>query len=243
VFFVPSTGLAQIIRKSTIAFYSQDSILITADQYYSKMDDPYIVLLHQENSSRGVFDSIAERFVKMNFNCLAVDLRNGNRYKFIKNETAIRARDNNKLTNIQEAEKDVNAAIDFIFGLNRQPVVLLGSSASATLAMKVATENTKVRAVIALSPGDFYQSVWTVDTLLHVLKDKPVFIAGNTHETDYYLNYESSLKNKNNHSLLKPSKPIDLRGTELLMSNNPLENEYWFSLLVFIKFLKETEQL
>ena len=68
---------AQIIRKSKVTFFSSDSLSITADHYFSKKTNPCILLFHTENSSRGEFDSIAGRFARMQYNCLAVDLRSG----------------------------------------------------------------------------------------------------------------------------------------------------------------------
>ena len=56
---------AQIIRKSKVTFLASDSLLITADHYYSKKTNPYILLFHTENASRGEFDSIADRFARM----------------------------------------------------------------------------------------------------------------------------------------------------------------------------------
>ena len=65
-------AFSQIVRKSKLEFYSTDSLILTADHYYSNKDNPYILFFHSENSSRGEFDNIAYRFSKMHYNCLAV---------------------------------------------------------------------------------------------------------------------------------------------------------------------------
>lgn len=226
---------AQIVRKSTVTFYSTDSVVVTADHYRSKEGNPYIILLHQENSSRGVFDSIAERFVKMNYNCLAVDLRNGNKYDFVNNETAQIARQQNRLINQITAENDLEAAINFIYGISRQKFIILGSSSSASMALKMAAGNDNVEAVIALSPGEFYRPELELKTIIKDLK-KPLFIAGNQEETNYYQSILAECDSQIT-SLFKPSVINSLRGNELLLSSNNLQNEYWFALLIFIKSL------
>ena len=63
-----------VIRKETVVFHSADSLQITADEYIIAKENPYILLFHEQGSSRGEFESIAERLCKMDYNCLAVDL-------------------------------------------------------------------------------------------------------------------------------------------------------------------------
>jgi dienelactone hydrolase len=232
-YFIPANS--QIIRKSTLCFYSGDSILITADHYRSKEKNPYIILIHQENSSRGVFDSIAERFVKMNYNCLAVDLRNGDKYEFVNNETAQRARQLGHLINQNAAENDLAATIDFIFGTSKQKLILLGSSSSASMALKLAVGNEKIKAVIALSPGEFYRPEYELKSFIENL-NKPLFITGNEEETNYYKSIIDDLEAPMI-SLYRPSDFTPIRGNELLLKSNNLQNEYWFALLIFIKSL------
>jgi dienelactone hydrolase len=227
---------AQIIRKSTLCFYSVDSILITADNYRSREENPYLILIHQENSSRGVFDSIAERFVKMNFNCLAVDLRNGDKYAYVNNETAQRARQRGRIINQRTAEDDLTATIDFIYNLSNQKLILLGSSSSASMALKLAAGNEKVQAVIALSPGEFYRPDFELKDFFESL-NKPLFITGNEEETNYYKPIIDTL-DAPLITLYRTSEFTSVRGNRLLLNSNNLQNQYWFALLIFIKSLQ-----
>lgn len=234
LFFIPANS--QIIRKSTLCFYSEDSLLITADHYRSKEENPYIILAHGENSSRGVFDSIADRFVKMNYNCLAVDLRHGEKYGYINNETAQRARQHGRIINQRTAEDDLAAAIDFIYGTSKQKLILLGSSSSASITLKLAAGNEKIKAVIALSPGEFYRPEFELEGFLKNI-NKPLFITGNQEEINYYQRIIDMIETPTI-SLYKPSDYTSLRGNELLLKSNHLQNEYWFALLIFIKSLQ-----
>ena len=100
---------AQIIRKSKVTFLSSDSLTITADQYFSKNTNPWILLFHTENASRGEFDTIAVRFGRMQYNCLAVDLRSGNTYNYVENETAKKALELDYSTSLIQASRDVGS--------------------------------------------------------------------------------------------------------------------------------------
>ena len=74
-----------------VSFFSEDSLNITADLYLNDYLNPFILLFHQAESSRGEFKNIAPKLMKLGYNCLAVDLRSGEKSNYIKNETAYRA--------------------------------------------------------------------------------------------------------------------------------------------------------
>ena len=60
--------------QTELTFPSMDSLVLTADHYFISDTLPYLILLHEQGSSRGEFGSLALRFQKMNYNCLAVDI-------------------------------------------------------------------------------------------------------------------------------------------------------------------------
>ncbi len=227
---------AQIVRKSKVEFYSVDSLLVTADHYYSRKDNPYILLFHTEKSSRGEFDVIAERFIKMQYNCVAVDIRTGNKYGFVKNETSGRAVDLGVDKQLLDGEKDIRAALDFVKSLSDKNIILLGSSSSASLSLKIAAEENNINAVIALSPGEFFQPNFEVRSIFEKY-NTPVFIAGNLSEEPYLIDIFSDLKEEYKTMISPPDYTLG-RGTGLLLAENPTSNEYWFSILIFIKSLK-----
>jgi dienelactone hydrolase len=230
-----NSGNAQIIRKSLVEFYASDSLLISADHYFSSKENSYILLFHREGSSRGEFESIADRFVKMGYNCLAVDMRNGDSFGFVNNKTASRAKSQN-LQSDAKAEMDILAAIDYISQIYTGEMILLGSSFSATLCLKVATENENVKAVMTFSPGDFMRSRTTLKELLEKIQ-KPVFIASNQIEYPFVVEATSEI-NDDKITLVKPPENAENRGIGLLSDNNPVSDTYWLSVLVFIKSLQ-----
>ncbi len=229
------TGKAQIIRKTLVEFFTSDSLLITADHYFSRVEDPYILLFHQENSSRAEFDSIAERFIKMRYNCLAVDMRIGGSYNFINNQTASRAREKNMVSK-RDAEKDIHAAISYISRFSDDKVILLGSSLSATLVLKAASSSEKVAAVMAFSPGEYLRPQHSLRSILEKISC-PVYITCSPVEYPYLIDALSS-KTKGDLSFFEPPGNTTERGVSLLMDENPTLDEYWFSVLIFIKSLQ-----
>ncbi len=226
----------QVIRKSKVSFYSEDGIKITADHYYSKKSNPYIILLHQEGASRGEFDSIADRFIKMNYNCLAVDLRSGDRYGFTVNETALEARENSLSTSLMESIKDVRASVEYVKKMSDHPVILLGSSFSASLAIIAAKADTAVKAVVAFSPGEFFLPVTEIKNELQDF-NKPIF-AGFSEEEAPYVREMFSLSTSNKISLFYPSYNAGKRTAEALLSSNDSNDEYWLALLIFLRSLQ-----
>lgn len=228
-------GNAQVIRKSLIEFYASDSLLISADHYFSSRENPYIILFHKEGSSRGEFENIAERFVKMRYNCIAVDMRNGDNFGFVNNKTASRAKARN-IDSDAKAELDVLAAIEYISQISQQSVILLGSSYSASLCLKIAAENDSVRAIMTFSPGEFFRPQFSLNEILQQI-NKPIFIACNTVEYPYLLEAVEGL-NDEKLTLVKPPENAENRGVGLLSDNNPVSDIYWLSVLIFIKSLQ-----
>ncbi|MCA1747952.1 MAG: hypothetical protein LC655_09665, partial [Bacteroidales bacterium] len=115
---------------STVTFYSADSLLITADKHIINDSLPCMVLIHEQGSSRGEFNEIVDRFLKMNFNCLSVDVRNGGNSNFIPNETAKRARQEGVSKNREAVEADIRAAISYAYEKTGEKVILLGAGAN-----------------------------------------------------------------------------------------------------------------
>jgi dienelactone hydrolase len=226
---------AQIIRKTEVSFKASDGLLVTADLYQSKKSNPYIILCHQELSCKGEFDSIASRFIKMNYNCMALDLRSGDNMGFLKNETAFRAKENGFTTSLNSASQDIEAAIDFLLQYSNKKICLFGSASSASLALIVGRYNEHVKAVVAFSPGDYFTSE---NNLKEILANypKPVFVACTTDEFTYLSNIEGFPGPDK--ILFKPSLGKGIRGTGALLKENPGRDEYWLSMLIFFKSLQ-----
>ncbi len=170
LFSMGTTGLVNA-QKTVVSFQSSDSLDLTADLYFLADTLPYLILLHEQGSSRGEFESLAERFQKMDYNCLAVDIRNGGNANFISNETVRRSRHGDYILGREEVENDIRASVNYAFNVSGKQVVLLGSGASASLGLKLSKEMDEVKGVIALSPGEFYAPFLSIqDTISNMEK-------------------------------------------------------------------------
>lgn len=232
---LPKTVSAQIVRKSHITLMASDSLVIDADKYQSKKSFPYLILLHQEESSKEEFDSLIPHFVKMNLNCLAINLRSGNSMGYFKNETASRARENGIPSSFLDASRDIDAAIKYLYEATGKPVSLFGSESSATLALLNGKNNDHVRAIVAFNPGDYFAPEYSLKNILDNYT-KPFFIATSENEFDSFQNL--TVKSESDKVIFKSSSSIDIRGSKALLKQNPNQNEYWLSLLLFFRSLQ-----
>ena len=240
------TGLALSLvfnqgLKEKVTFESDDGVIITADHYQIDNEYPYIVLFHQAGSSRGEFNEIAEKLMKLRYNCLAVDLRSGDNSNFIRNETAISARKLSRQARFLDARQDIHAAIDFAYGLNPKEVILFGSSYSASLVMLEGEQNSKVNAVIAFSPGEYFMPDLSIRDTISGLS-KPVFIASSEQEAPYIEELASGIS-ADQLTIFKPELGTGIRGSAALGSRNENNSEYWLALLLFATLLFAYELL
>jgi len=232
---LPVLSASDIIRKNTVTFPSGDSLLITADQYIISEDKPFIILLHEQGSSRGEFRDIAERLCKMDFNCMAVDLRNGGTNHYVSNQTTRRCRQVRCAVTPELIETDIEAAIGYAVQESGQPVVLFGCGANGSLALKVTAEHEDVNAVVALSPGEYFLPSMSIQDTIAGLS-KPVFVSSSKSEYPYLEQLVSGI-GEENLTKFEPELGAGKRGSASLDSNNENHSEYWLALLLFFKEL------
>ena len=166
---------------NTITFYAKDSVLVTADTYFINEIPPTILLCHQAGFSRGEYIETANKLNKLGFSCMAIDQRSGKAVNGVINQTAKNA--DSKLMNVgyAGAKQDLEAAIDYLFELNgNQPIILVGSSYSASLALWLGSENNKIKAVAAFSPGEYLKNMSLADTIKQI--KIPTFITSSQRE-------------------------------------------------------------
>jgi pimeloyl-ACP methyl ester carboxylesterase len=220
-----------------INFYSSDNIRLTADIYKSSPSNPFVILFHQEGASRGEFDEIAPKIRKLGYNCLAVDLRYGNKYGYIKNETREYIDSLGINTKPYEARKDILAAINFAFNQNHKQVILFGSSYSASLCLLAGKNNPQVRAVIGFSPGEFFGSQISVkDSLIGFVK--PLFLASSSEEHTYITEMTKGITSVSK-TIFSPSSGKGLHGASSLTKDCKNKDEYWLALLLFFRELED----
>ncbi len=234
---IVSLILIPATQKKKITFLSRDSLEVTADIYLAKADYPYLLLFHQEGSSRGEYNETALKFLKLNFNCLAVDLRSGNNSNYVRNETARKAMQTFKPSLFLDAGNDIEAAIEYAYNINNQNIILIGSSFSASLCMVIGNRNPHVKAVIAFSPGEYFGDNLRLEEELDTFRI-PLFVTGTETELPYIDRILQKISAQENVTVYRPVTPPGLHGSMALWDNNPTKDEYWLALLVFFNSLK-----
>jgi dienelactone hydrolase len=219
-----------------VSFKAVDGVDIFADQYISNEKNAYVLMFHQDGYSRGEYREIAKKLLKLGYNCLAVDLRNGNEVNFVRNETARNVDNKTIARDFIDCQKDITASIDYAFNLSKRKVVLFGSSFSASLSLIIGRSDERVAAVIAFSPGEyFYPAISVKDKIVQL--DKPVYIACSELEYPYIISLTEQMV-KTNLTLYKPLAGQNTHGAKVLWNSNPYHQDYWLSLLMFFKSIK-----
>ena len=230
VFFFSTIVHAQ----EKVAFKAPDGINISADLYKGQPSDTYVVLFHQAGYSRGEYNETAPKIVKIGFNCLAVDLRSGGEVNNVSNKTAQEAKGLGKSTTYIDAEQDMIAAIDHAYSISKKPVIILGSSYSASLCLKIAKNNPKVKAVIAFSPGEYFSSFnLNIQKEITGLK-KPIYAACARIEYPFMSTLLSGVSSEYK-TLFKPTgDKKGIHGSQILWDSSDCSREVWFDVLRFL---------
>lgn len=220
----------------TITFPSKDGLTVTADLYANRPEDPWIVLCHQANFSRGEYIETAKRLHKIGYNCLAIDQRSGKECNYIKNATAIEALQKGLPTGYLDARPDMEAAVDYAYEKSKRLVILFGSSYSASLALVMAAQNPKIKAVVAFSPGEYFGNDLQVEPSLKRLS-VPAYVTSSAKEF-LYVKRLMAQADPAYVTLFDPGKIAGTHGSKVLWPGNKDGDEYWLSLLLFFSKIK-----
>lgn len=215
-------------------FLSKDSLPISATLYHVAPDLPIILLCHQAGSSKDEYNTIAPRLNELGYNCLAIDQRSGGKKLGGNNPTAIAAQQTNKATDYLAAEQDILAAIDTICNLYNKSVVLLGSSYSASLCMKIGATSPKVKSVIAFSPGEYFSEQSDTYLAQYVRQlEKPLFITSSKAEAEACKTLFNLARSHTKVQFIPSGEGI--HGARALWQQSPNHAEYWNALVEFLK--------
>ena len=141
-----------------VTLRARDGVSISAMAYTAEHPKAIVLLFHQAESSKAEYATIAPHLAGAGFTALAIDQRSGGNL-YGPNETARRL---GKPASFEQAKPDLEAALDWATA-KHLPVVLWGSSYSASLVFEVAAEHPKeVSAVMAFSPGEYFDDMSAV---------------------------------------------------------------------------------
>ena len=215
----------------TLQFNSKDGLLITADFYSVDHPKGLILLCHKSHCNRGEYRETAPKLNKSGFSCLAIDQRSGMKVFGVINETSALAKQKGLSTGYLDAKQDIEAAVDYAYVLNSsQPIIILGSSYSASLALLVSIETDKVKAVVAFSPGEFLKGVNLAEEIRSL--SKPIFATGAKKEIDDVREVFRNVKDRNI-TLFKPM--VDgFHGSKTLWESVKGHETFWEPLERFL---------
>lgn len=226
-----------ILVPEKIQFPSLDSVPITANLYHKSNEAPVIVLCHQARFNKFEYVGIAKTLWKKGFNCLAIDQRSGGGLVEEFNETNLEALKRNKPVDFLDAEQDVIAAVNFASKKYNKKVILWGSSYSSVLALYTAIANDNVKAVIAFSPGDFFEKEkGSLKTKLAAFS-KPMFVTSSKEEAKETTDFLSKMKLSANQVQFIPDSS-GFHGSRALWKTSENNEEYWKAIEEFLEKVK-----
>lgn len=218
----------------TIKFNSQDQIPIIADLYIQNGEEPIVLLCHQAGYSRGEYRETAPKLNEMGFSCMAIDQRSGKEVNNVVNETAKFADSAGAKTGYLDARQDIEAAIDYLYKRNGgQPLILVGSSYSASLALMIGKENDKVKAVASFSPGEYFDNMNISEQIEGF--DKPLFVTSAKSELKAAIEITGKVR-KEVLSLYKPEEK-GIHGSRALWEKTKGHEGYWTAFSAFLNGL------
>ncbi len=245
IFYVLTIALliqTNLKAQKTIQFMAPDKVPITADLYVSNpVNAPFIILFHQAKYSRGEFIDIAPKLNASGFNCMAVDLRSGGEINNVRNETFAYADSIHLKTRYTDTYNDMRRAVSFVRSKFPQAkIILLGSSYSASLSLKMAGDFPKgISGVAAFSPGEYFSVYgWSRD-IIKVSSSRiqcPVFITSSNAETDDWKAIYEAIPVATKVSFVPTA--TGKHGAKSLWSNFPESKEYWTALDKFLAQFK-----
>lgn len=215
-----------------ISFPSIDSVIIYGDIYENDDAPIKLLLCHQAGFSRGAYKQTGIILSKLGFNALAIDQRSGESALNIPNLTYQEALSKGLPTEYMDAKIDIEAAIDFLYDLNgNEPIILVGSSYSASLSLLISKDNPKVKAVVAFSPGEYLEGITLKDSLDSL--QIPMFVTSSKLEIPQTSQLISSMDT----SFVTQFKPTieGIHGARALWKETEGHKEYWNELLKFLK--------
>lgn len=212
-----------------VTFPARDGVTITADHYPVAAPKATMILCHRSHYNRGEYRDSAPRLQALGYDCLAIDQRSGMTTLGVINETSRRAKELGFATGYLDARIDIESAIDYVGG----PVILVGSSYSAALALLIGATNPLVQTVVAYSPGEYLKRTVVRD----VIADSPLPIYATSARGEVSAAKEI-VGRARNVTRYEP-QGAGAHGARVLWSSLPDHDEYWRSLELFLSGLPQ----
>lgn len=144
-------------------FETKDGVKIVADVYpqSTQQKSPTVVLLHMLGHSRQDYKALVPVLMKQGFSVIAMDLRGHGQSNERTNNTRVQYQSFTR-TDWGKLPEDLKRFLDEIQalpGIDGKKLALVGASIGGNTSALVAAEDTRVKAIVLLSPGLDYHGL------------------------------------------------------------------------------------
>ncbi len=147
------TGTATAPLAEAVTLEADDGVKVFGTYYPAQNARALILLFHQANSNKSEYATVAPRLVEAGYSALAIDQRSGGDMFGGRNRTVAEL---GRSAGYIDAKRDLAAALAWA-DYKQLPVILWGSSYSASLLFLVAAESdAKVAGLMTFSPGEYF---------------------------------------------------------------------------------------
>lgn len=229
-------------QPTKVKFMARDKVPITADVYAPhQASAPLILLFHQAKYSRGEFHEIAPKLNSLGFNCIAVDLRSGGEVQGVQNETWSYTDSLDIKNRFTDAYTDMQAAVSYAKKTYPSAkLILLGSSYSSSLAIKMASDYPSgIVGVLAFSPGEYFSKYGWNNKIIQISASRikcPVFITSAKEEHETWTAIYDAIPHKGKVKYIPEVE--GKHGAKALWSVFPEHTGYWSAMEAFLKQYK-----
>ena len=140
-----------------ITFTTEDGWDLHGNVYTGEQGKPFLVLVHGMNEDRKAYKTFASEMHTKGYGVLSYDSRGFGQSK-VKNGTYVGTITS---TDVQKGTLDIKAAMLALEnrGFTSNGVIIVGASVGANNVAIYAVNDTRVKSVVLLSPGDDYQGI------------------------------------------------------------------------------------
>lgn len=217
-----------------LSIASDDGIDVIADVYpHPDPNAPILLAAHRAGWSRGEYAPTAGWFNAQGFHVVAIDQRSGWEVNGARNETAARARAAGLPTAFIDAQADIERALAHLAAAHPgRPLLLMGSSYSSALILRIAGENRfPLSAVISFAPGEYFPDTQYLGAVTGAIQ-VPTFITSARHEQPRWQPFAQNIAPELLHAFV-PEGP-GLHGSQALWTSTAGHEEYRAALGAFL---------
>lgn len=219
------------IRGEALQLKASDGVTVYGRYYKAARPTALVLLFHQAGSSKEEYATIAPRLAEAGYSALAIDQRAGGSL-FATNETAAAL---GRKADYLEAIPDLRAALDWAQA-QKLPIVLWGSSYSSSLIFPLAAGDPQgIKALLAFSPGEYFDADKSLVRRAAAKVAVPVFVASTQSEISEADPIMAALPKNSLSTRFVPPKGVHGSST-LIASRNPDGAEAnWKAVLAFLR--------